>query len=103
MTTVVRDKLPIVIPETIRRRAGIAVGDQVVFKVSRGIITVASGAALVKDRSRAASPSKTELAAIRAGRAQIKAGEYVTLEKLTDALATSNRQARKKGRSRLSH
>ena len=38
-------------------------------------------------------PTKAELAAIRRGRAEIKRGEYVTLEELLDDLAAANRKA----------
>jgi predicted transcriptional regulator len=41
--------------------------------------------------------SREELAAIRRGRAQIRRGEYVTLEELRDGLAGSNRKTRAKG------
>jgi bifunctional DNA-binding transcriptional regulator/antitoxin component of YhaV-PrlF toxin-antitoxin module len=40
MTTVVKKKSPIVVPESLRRRAGIKVGDRVEFKVSGGIINI---------------------------------------------------------------
>ena len=46
-----------------------------------------------------AGVSREELAAIRRGRAQIRRGEYATLEELRDGLAASNRKARaKRGR-----
>src|SRR5438552_3215855 len=41
-------------------------------------------------------PTKTELAAIRRGRAEIQAGRFVTFEQLTDELATQNRRPRAK-------
>jgi|SRR5450432_2078626 len=44
----------------------------------------------------AITPTKTELAAIRRGRAEIKAGRFVTLEQLTDELASQNRKPRSK-------
>ncbi len=37
--------------------------------------------------------SPDELAAIRRGRAEIKRGQYVTLDQLVDELAASNRKA----------
>lgn len=40
MTTVVKNKVPIVIPPAIQRRAGIKVGDHLEFKVSGGIISI---------------------------------------------------------------
>ena len=40
MITVVKSKLPIVIPATVQRRAGLKAGDRVEFRVSGNIITV---------------------------------------------------------------
>lgn len=40
MTTVVKDRTPIVIPPTIQRQAGIKAGDRLEFKVSGKTITV---------------------------------------------------------------
>jgi hypothetical protein len=37
--------------------------------------------------------SREELAAIRRGRGQIRCGKYITLEKLRDGLAISDRKA----------
>jgi predicted transcriptional regulator len=45
----------------------------------------------------AITPTKIELAAIRRGRAEIKAGRFVTFEQLTDELATQNRKPGSKG------
>jgi predicted transcriptional regulator len=42
------------------------------------------------------SPTKSELAAIRKGRAEIKRGEYVTLQQLLHELDTSRRKPREK-------
>ena len=41
-------------------------------------------------------PTKAELLAIRRGRAEIKRGNFVTLEQLKDELASANRKPRKK-------
>jgi predicted transcriptional regulator len=50
------------------------------------------------------TPTKTELAAIRRGRAEIKAGQFVTFEQLTNELATQNRKPRSKSpRKKASH
>jgi len=40
MTTVVQSKKPIVVPDALRRRAGIKAGDRLEFKVSGGIISI---------------------------------------------------------------
>jgi bifunctional DNA-binding transcriptional regulator/antitoxin component of YhaV-PrlF toxin-antitoxin module len=42
MTTVVGSKTPILIPEAIRRRAGIVAGDRAEIKAIRGVITMVS-------------------------------------------------------------
>ena len=40
MTTIVKKKSPIVVPESLRRRAGFKPGDRLEFKVSGGIINI---------------------------------------------------------------
>jgi AbrB family looped-hinge helix DNA binding protein len=40
VTTVVKKKTPIVVPESLRRRAGIKPGDRLEFKVSGGTINI---------------------------------------------------------------
>lgn len=49
MTTVVKEKTPIVVPESLRRRAGIKVGDRLEFRVSGGIINIIAQAASAED------------------------------------------------------
>ena len=41
-------------------------------------------------------PTKSELNAIRRGRAEIASGKYVTLKRVRDAMATSRRKSRGK-------
>ena len=48
------------------------------------------------------TPTKGELAAIRRGRAEIKRGEFVTLDQLKHALEFANRPPRKKGARKVS-
>ena len=40
MTTIVKNRTPIVIPEIIRQRAGIKTGDRLEFRLSGGIINI---------------------------------------------------------------
>jgi bifunctional DNA-binding transcriptional regulator/antitoxin component of YhaV-PrlF toxin-antitoxin module len=40
MTATVRDKIPLTVPDEVRRRAGFKPGDQVEFKVAPGIVTI---------------------------------------------------------------
>lgn len=42
MATIVKERDPLVVPLTIRRRAGIKPGDRLKFKVARGVITIVS-------------------------------------------------------------
>jgi predicted transcriptional regulator len=48
------------------------------------------------------SPTQAELAAIRKGRAEIRKGNFVTLEQLHRELAAADRKARAKGTSKNS-
>ena len=47
-------------------------------------------------------PTRAELRRIRAGRSEIKRGDYVTFDQLLDVLGTADRQARPKGARRRS-
>ncbi|MGB7621616.1 MAG: ribbon-helix-helix protein, CopG family [Terriglobia bacterium] len=49
------------------------------------------------------APTKAEAAAIRRGRAEIRSGQYITLEQLKHELATANRKARAKKPRKLPH
>lgn len=40
MTVTVKNKTPLVVPPTIRRRAGLTVADKVEFRVNGGVITI---------------------------------------------------------------
>jgi bifunctional DNA-binding transcriptional regulator/antitoxin component of YhaV-PrlF toxin-antitoxin module len=40
MTVIVKSKSPLTVPDEVRRRAGFKPGDQVEFKVSRGMVTI---------------------------------------------------------------
>lgn len=48
------------------------------------------------------TPTQAELAAIRRGRADIKAGRFITLEQLRNELAVTNRGPRAKGPRKVS-
>jgi len=48
------------------------------------------------------TPTRAEMAAIRRGRAEIKAGRFVTLEQLRNELALANRGPRAKGPRKVS-
>lgn len=48
------------------------------------------------------TPTKTELAAIRRGRSEIKRGHFVTLDELKNDLEAANRPSRKKGSRKIS-
>jgi predicted transcriptional regulator len=48
------------------------------------------------------NPTKTELAKIRRGRAEIERGEFVTLEQLKHELESANRKPVKKGSRKAS-
>jgi len=48
------------------------------------------------------TPTRAEMAAIRRGRAEIKAGRFVTLEQLLNEMALANREPRAKGARKVS-
>jgi bifunctional DNA-binding transcriptional regulator/antitoxin component of YhaV-PrlF toxin-antitoxin module len=42
MTTILKERDPLIVPPSIRRRAGIKAGDRLEFKATRGVITIVS-------------------------------------------------------------
>jgi predicted transcriptional regulator len=48
------------------------------------------------------TPTRAEMAAIRRGRAEIKAGRFVTLEQLRNEMALANRGSRTQGARKVS-
>jgi len=84
------------VPPTITRKAGIKPGDLVEFTVRQGTITIHAAAQLNESRYPLYTPSKTEAAAIRKGRAAYKRGEYLTPNELHHELDAARGQARKK-------
>lgn len=87
MPTIVKNKAEVVVPRSIRRKAGIKTGDQLEFKASSRSITITAVEPVYK-------PTKAEGAAIRKGEAEIARGEFVTL---TDLLHDLDHRSRKSG------
>jgi AbrB family looped-hinge helix DNA binding protein len=69
VTTVVKKKTPIVVPESLRRRAGIKPGDRLEFKVSGGIINIIALTPYAEDEYTPAERRKilTEIAEAQKG------------------------------------
>jgi bifunctional DNA-binding transcriptional regulator/antitoxin component of YhaV-PrlF toxin-antitoxin module len=88
MTVTVKSGVDLVVPPSVRRRAGIKTGDRLKFQVTARAIVIT----LAEEPSY--EPSETELAAIRKGEAEIARGDYVTL---TDLLHDLDRPRRKRG------
>ena len=86
----------LIVPESIRRRAGIKAGDRLKFKASRGAIPITAVPI------RTYQPTEEELAAIQRGEAQIARGEYVTLAELVHDLDRHRRKSGTKAARRLS-
>ena len=51
MTTIVKERAPLVVPLTIRRRAGIKPADRLEFKAARGVITIVSRSRIASDET----------------------------------------------------
>jgi bifunctional DNA-binding transcriptional regulator/antitoxin component of YhaV-PrlF toxin-antitoxin module len=85
MATIVKNKADLVVPRSVRRQAGIKVGDQLEFEASSRKITITA-------LEPAYRPTKAEMAAIRKGEAEIARGEFVTLSDLLHDLDHRRRQ-----------
>ena len=94
MTVAVKKRLSV--PESITKKAGIKPGDVVEFTVRDGAITIRP-AVQVEERSYPTyTPTKSESAAIRRGRAAYERGDYLTLNQLQNELDAGCRRPRKK-------
>jgi bifunctional DNA-binding transcriptional regulator/antitoxin component of YhaV-PrlF toxin-antitoxin module len=71
MTTVVKTKSPIVVPEALRRRAGITPGDRLKMKAIRGVITI-----VVQTRTTDDEYTAAQRRIIDAGIAEARKGRY---------------------------
>lgn len=71
MTTVVKTKSPIVVPEALRRRAGIAPGHRVKMNAIRGVITI-----VAQTRTRNDEYTAAERRIIDAGITEARKGPY---------------------------
>jgi bifunctional DNA-binding transcriptional regulator/antitoxin component of YhaV-PrlF toxin-antitoxin module len=88
MTVTVKNKIGLMVPPSVQRRAGIKSGDRLEFIVSSGTITITPA------KPSTYKPTKSEMAAIRNGQAAIARGESVSL---TDFLHDLDRNRRKAG------
>ena len=89
MTTIVKSKAELVVPRSVRRQAGIKLGDRIEFKASSRTITIT---ALEKTYK----PTKAEVAAIRRGEAAYARGEFVTLDELFNDMEHRRRKSSSK-------
>jgi predicted transcriptional regulator len=86
MTVTVKTGADLVVPPSVQRRAGIKTGDRLSFKVTAHAIVI------TPIERPSYKPSKSELAAIRNGEAEIARGEYVTLSEILNDLDRPRRK-----------
>jgi bifunctional DNA-binding transcriptional regulator/antitoxin component of YhaV-PrlF toxin-antitoxin module len=96
MMRVLRPKTELVVPQSVRRLAGIKAGDRLEFTASQGVITIKAVATPTSRSVRA------ELAAIRGVEAGIAGGACVTLTDLLRNVDQSRRTSGAKAARRVS-
>jgi AbrB family looped-hinge helix DNA binding protein len=82
MTAVVTSKGELVVPKSVRRKAGFKTGDQVEFMISGRVINIIPKLPYADDRF---SPKETAL--IAKARREMREGKYLTLAELEHDLA----------------
>lgn len=90
------------VPKAVTKKAGIKPGDLVEFTARKGSITIRTATLLNESRYPPSTPTETEAAAIRKGRAAYQRGDYITLSQLHDELDAARRRARKKSTRKVS-
>ena len=83
---IVKNNAEVVVPRSVRRKAGIKAGDQLEFKASSRSIIITAVESVYK-------PTKIEAAAIRNGEAEIARGEVITLSDLLHDMDNSRRKS----------
>jgi bifunctional DNA-binding transcriptional regulator/antitoxin component of YhaV-PrlF toxin-antitoxin module len=85
MTVTLKNKIPLVVPDRVRREAGFKTGDRVEFKVSRGAVTILPKPAVIQDLDDTLTPAETKI--VRRGEAQLKRGKSKPWRTVKHALA----------------
>lgn len=91
MTVVVTSKSDLVVPKSVRRKAGIKSGDRVEFMVSGRVIMIRPEPAPAEETFTA-----EDTAAIEMARREMRQGKYITLTELEHDLARSRPPRRRK-------
>lgn len=100
MTTVVKKRTPIVVPDVLRRRAGIKAGDRLEFKLSGGIINIIPELPSADDEY-TPEQRRTIDAQLADGLADIKAGRtYGPFNTVDEMIASMKTELRKRAAKR---
>jgi AbrB family looped-hinge helix DNA binding protein len=91
MTVVVTSKAELVVPKSVRRKAGIKTGDRVEFLVSGNVINIIPKSPYAKDTF-----TEEETAKITKARREMREGKFVTLAELENDLASKRPSRRRK-------
>lgn len=99
MTVTAKDKIPLVVPHSVRRRAGIKNGDRLQFRVSGGVITIVPKLAPdeLEDYMELRDPAVQRQ--IRASNADIRAGRTQPAAELLAELRKGIDKPRKRRRT----
>lgn len=91
----VDERAPIIVPPSIRRRAGIKPGARVRFKTEAGVITITAGRTPAADEE---TPEQRRriLREIREGITEIERGEYVVYNSVEEMATDIEARARKR-------
>ena len=96
MTVTLKNKIPLVVPPSVQRQAGLKNGDRLEFKVARHTITITAVEATTYQ------PTKAEWAAIRKGEAAIARNQHVSLTGFLHGLDPHRRKAGTKAGRKVS-
>ncbi len=99
MTVTVRNKTPLMVPDRVRRRAGLKHGDQVEFKVSGGVINIVPKVSLADDEY---TPAERQLidAGLREARKGPYYGPFETAHEAISFLRKESRNRKAAGRTK---
>jgi bifunctional DNA-binding transcriptional regulator/antitoxin component of YhaV-PrlF toxin-antitoxin module len=98
MTVTVKNKTPLVVPPAVRRKAGFKIGQEIEFKASGGVITIAPKLSSddLQDAREIRDPRIR--AAIRTGHEEFLAGQTRPIEEFFAERATQTRKRVRRSR-----
>jgi AbrB family looped-hinge helix DNA binding protein len=100
MTVIVKSKTPIVVPPSVRRKAGLKSGDKLEFRVSGRVITILPNAAKSDDEYTPAQRKAIDRGIAQSEKEYAEGKSYGPFDTATDAITSIDANLRRRARAK---